>query len=83
MNAQELVTDYIVNELTSTQEKQNISATDQLIETGIIDSFGIMSLITFVEETFKIKISSNDLLPENFESIQKIACLIDKIKGQG
>jgi acyl carrier protein len=83
MNAQEVVKDYIVNELTSSQDKQNISATDQLIETGIIDSFGIMSLITFVEETFKIKISSDDLMPENFESIQKIADLVNKIKGQG
>ena len=49
-----------------------------LIESGVIDSMGIMKLLVFVEETFNLKVSDSDLVPENFESIDSINHLVEK-----
>jgi len=42
---------------------------DSLLEAGIIDSLGILDLVTFLEETFPVTIADDDLNPENFESV--------------
>ena len=49
-----------------------------LIDAGIIDSMGIMKLLTYLEDTFSIKIDGDDLVPENFESIDAICGLVSK-----
>ena len=44
-----------------------------LFDMGIIDSVGLISCIVFIEEEFHLSIPDEDLLPENFSSIRKIA----------
>jgi acyl carrier protein len=58
-----------------------IADNDQLLEQGIIDSFGIMSLLGFLEEKFSVHIEGDDLTPENFSSIGTISALIDRKAG--
>ena len=50
-----------------------ISIDDSLLTEGIIDSLGLIELVAFIEESFHIILSSDDLKIENFESI-KILC---------
>ena len=50
--------------------------TDSLIETGIIDSLGIQVLLAYLEKTYSIKITDEELTPENFENIDAITALI-------
>ena len=50
--------------------------TDSLIETGIIDSLGIQVLLTYLEKTYSIKITDEELTPENFENIDAITVLV-------
>ncbi|MCO5050834.1 MAG: acyl carrier protein [Verrucomicrobiae bacterium] len=44
-----------------------------LLEAGIIDSIGVMELVTFVGNTFKINVPPEDILPDNFDSVQKLS----------
>lgn len=46
---------------------------DSFLETGVIDSLGIMELVLFVGEEFNITIEDNEVVPQNFDSIQKIS----------
>jgi acyl carrier protein len=46
------------------------------IEEGIIDSTGVLELVTYIEEEFDIKIEDEDLIPENFDSINNIAAYL-------
>lgn len=56
--------------------------TDSLIETGIIDSLGIQILLAYLEETYTISINDDDLVPENFETIDAIIHFVkQKMKG--
>jgi acyl carrier protein len=47
-------------------------------ESGILDSTGFLELITFVEERFAIAITDNELAPENFDTLRKIADFVEK-----
>lgn len=53
-------------------EKEKIRNDSLLFREGYIDSMGFILLITFLEEKFKIRINDNDLIEENFESIDTI-----------
>jgi acyl carrier protein len=46
------------------------------LEEGIIDSMNVMELITFVEETFGLEIADEEIVPDNFDSVSKIAAYI-------
>jgi acyl carrier protein len=46
---------------------------DSFLETGIIDSTGVLELVAFLEEQFAIKISDQELLPENLDSVSLVA----------
>ena len=47
-----------------------------LIEDGVIDSLGIMTLIAYVEEQFGARIRPEDVVVENFNSVAAIARLV-------
>jgi acyl carrier protein len=42
------------------------------LETGLIDSMGIMELVAFLEKTFRIKIDDHELIPRNLDSLNQI-----------
>jgi acyl carrier protein len=46
------------------------------LEEGIVDSMGIMELVMFVEETFGITVEDEELVPDNFDSVSKLAAYI-------
>ena len=46
------------------------------LEQGIIDSIGFMELVAFVEKEFGIKVAPQELVPENFDSVNKLARFI-------
>lgn len=45
---------------------------ESLIDNGYIDSIGIITLVSFIEENFKCRVYDHEILPENFDSINKI-----------
>ena len=51
------------------------------LESGIIDSTGILEVITYMEETFGIKVNDDELLPENLDSIDNIVGFLDRKTG--
>lgn len=49
----------------------------RLVSDGILDSFDIISLILELEEAFDIEIDPEDVIMENFESVNAIAALVE------
>jgi acyl carrier protein len=49
-----------------------------LLGRGVIDSVNMLKLLAFIEERFGIRISDDELIPENFETINAICKLIEK-----
>jgi acyl carrier protein len=48
------------------------------LKTGLIDSLGIMELIAFLESTYRIHIDDHELVPDNLDSLNKIAVFLEK-----
>jgi acyl carrier protein len=57
-------------------EKAVVNETDSLLGTGVVDSTGILELICYLEERYKLKFQDNELVADNFDSIQKISSFI-------
>ena len=58
-----------------------LDASESLLEQGIIDSTGVLEVIGFIEETFRITVEDNELLPENLDSIEGIVRYIARKKS--
>ncbi|MBP5163977.1 MAG: acyl carrier protein [Lachnospiraceae bacterium] len=51
---------------------------DGLIDSGILDSFDIVTLVTEIQDTFDVTLDASDIVPENFNSAEAIYSLIEK-----
>jgi acyl carrier protein len=49
---------------------------DSFLENGMIDSMGILTLVEFVTETFAISIEDTEIVPENWDSVSRIASFV-------
>ena len=48
------------------------------LEEGIIDSTGVLELVTFLEENFEIQVDDEELIPENLDSINNVTAYLEK-----
>lgn len=59
---------------------EGLSDDTSFLEEGIIDSTGVLELITFLEEEFDISVEDDELIPENLDSINNICTFLqDKL----
>lgn len=58
----------------------SVSFNDQtsFLESGLLDSTGVLELINFIQKEYKIKMHETEMVPENLDSIEKIADYITK-----
>ncbi|HLE16993.1 MAG TPA: acyl carrier protein [Syntrophales bacterium] len=75
------IMEFIKNQLVREKTMKNIGRGDDLIESGIIDSLGILKLLEFLESKFSIHIADEELIPENFHSIESIESFISRKKN--
>jgi acyl carrier protein len=54
------------------------SDSDSLLKPGLIDSFGVLELMTFLEQHFGVTLSDDEMLSERFESINSLAELVSE-----
>ena len=74
-NAIEKLTDYIRNEVGYNGElDQHVD----LLEEKILDSFSVVELATYIQSNFDVQLQGEDLVRENFSSLENMATLIDK-----
>ena len=59
----------------------NFDANASFLEEGIIDSTGMLELVSFVETTYGFKINDNELVPQNLDSLNNVAAFIERKKG--
>ena len=56
----------------------NLMEDTSFLEGGIIDSTGILELITFLEEKYGIQIENDELVPENMDSLKKVSIFLER-----
>ncbi len=58
------------------QPGRTLSANEALISSGLIDSFSLVDLSIYIEETFGVRIDDTELNADTFDSISALAALI-------
>jgi acyl carrier protein len=53
---------------------------DSFLEKGIIDSTGVLELVSFIEETFGLKVEDEELIPDNLDSLNKVTDYVQRKK---
>ncbi len=77
MSTKDIVRNFILENIAESSNGNGIGDAESLLDTGVLDSFGIMKLLSFLEEQFQMQLDSQELMPENFDTINAISHLID------
>ncbi len=49
-----------------------------LVQSGIVDSTGILELVAFVEESFEMRVRDEEIIPANFDSVNQILMFVQR-----
>jgi acyl carrier protein len=63
-------------------DKTKVNDATQLIEEGIVDSMGLMQIVAFIEERTGLRVSDDDVTPDNFETVAAIGALVDRLQSR-
>lgn len=74
----ETVLEYVQDEYLEEDDDREVGMDTPLISGGIVDSFSMVSLKRFLENRYGIQIPDADATPEAFDSIEKIAVLVER-----
>jgi len=58
------------------EDRAALSASESLLEAGLIDSTGILELVAFIESEFQIQMADADIVPANLDSISTIIAYV-------
>jgi acyl carrier protein len=75
MNVQQHVKQFIVENFYVTNPSE-LANDASLIQGGWIDSTGMLEMITFLEQEYRIQIVDTEMTPENLDSIDRIAAFV-------
>jgi len=75
-DAKKIIIDYVKKEFLEEDSDMEIKEDTPLISSGIVDSFSMVSLKTFLEKKFKIQIPDAKATPEAFDSVNNIITLL-------
>jgi acyl carrier protein len=79
MSTSNILLEYIKKEL-AVGSKRNIQMDDDLLSAGIIDSLGVLQLVSFIEDQFNIQMPDEDVVLENFQSVNSLANYLDNFQ---
>ena len=55
----------------------SLDGDDSLLEEGLIDSTGVLELVTFIEDRFDVTVEDEELVPDNLDSINRLITFIE------
>lgn len=53
-----------------------------LFDTGVVDSTGVLEVVSFLEEEFDISVRDEDLIPENFETVLRLKAYVARRQAE-
>jgi acyl carrier protein len=73
----EKISHYIVTQILK-QPKRVLKPDEKLLSSGLIDSFHLMDLALFIEDTFGVRIEDTELNADTFDSLAELMALIEQ-----
>lgn len=76
MQIETSIKDYIAEHFLFSEEGFPYTDETSFLQEGIIDSLGVMELVTFVQTNYQLDIDPAEITPDHFDSIAKLAAFI-------
>ncbi len=80
IDKRDLIRDFINNTFMVDSDK-SYTDTDSLLDLGIINSTGVLDLMLFLEDAFKIVIKDEEVAPANLDSVSNIIKFVESKNG--
>lgn len=77
-HVQERIETFVLDQLLLGDADRMPAHGDSLIETGVIDSTGVLELIEFLEAEFGIRVADDETVPGNLDGIERLAAFVER-----
>jgi acyl carrier protein len=77
----DVVQRFVLENYLFTDDASQLGRDDSLLGRGIVDSTGMLEIILFIEERFGIKVADSEMVPENLDSVNRIAAYVVSKSG--
>lgn len=81
VNTAHRVRAYLIENFLYMRREKELGDDERLLESGILDSMGVMELMVFIEEEFGIEVADAEITEANLGSVSSIAGYIDRKKA--
>ena len=75
------IKEFIMTEVAPDLGLADITDDEPLIESGIVDSLGVLRIMAFLDESFDIDLSSGEIRLENFADLRTICAVVEEQRG--
>jgi len=69
---------FIVDQFLFGRDDRGLGASDSLMQKGLIDSTGVLEMVSFLEQRFAIDVEDQELIPANLDSIERIVHFVER-----
>jgi len=76
MTIEDQIRQYVADNFLFSDDGYQLSDDVSFLEEGIVDSTGVLELVMFVEETFSVAVRDEEIVPENFDSVSRLAAYV-------
>ena len=83
MDIEPRIRDYVARNLLFSDNGFGYGDDASFLQEGIVDSVGVLELVLFVEETFGVEVNDQEIIPDNFDSVEKLAGYIRSKTANG
>jgi acyl carrier protein len=80
-NLKDRVKEFIMVEVNPDLNLQQLDDDEPLIESGIIDSLGVLKILAFLDEEFGVDLSAGEINLEKFKDVRSICAMVDAQKA--
>ena len=77
MDTREILLHYISQELISGSKKKELDEEQDLLDSGLVNSLGVIQLVVFIQKYFGIDVPHSDVTIENFQSVKHIGAYVE------
>jgi len=78
MDVRSAIRNFISEDLLFGDESQKLDDNISLTSSGMLDSTGMIELVTFIESHFGLQIADEEMLPENLDSVTRIDAFVER-----
>ena len=73
IDIEQKIRQFITDNFLFREDRASLTDDESLLETGVIDSTGVLELVAFLESEFGFAVADAEIVPENLDSITRIA----------